>query len=197
MEQKPGHYSDWLLKQESVSWKRLIDVQAPYRWNIRRLNLGFTLDLGCGLGRNLAHLGGKGVGVDTDVQAISVARERGFKAYQPDEFFKSDFSKPASFDSLLASHCLEHMDATGAVKLLQQYLPMLKQGGKLVLITPQEVGYASDVDHKNFLDFSALEKILDLTGRKFKILREYSFPFPRAVGKVFRHNEFVLVAELM
>ena len=29
-----------------AGWKRLLNVQAPYRWNVRRLDLGFTLDVG-------------------------------------------------------------------------------------------------------------------------------------------------------
>ena len=53
-------YADRLQTLEQARWKQLLDVQAPYRWNIRRLGLGRTLDVGCGLGRNLAHLGGAG-----------------------------------------------------------------------------------------------------------------------------------------
>ena len=45
-------------------WKRILDVQAPYRWNLRRL-LGTrrTLDVGCGIGRNLVNLPVGSVGV--------------------------------------------------------------------------------------------------------------------------------------
>src|SRR6185503_19361862 len=58
-------------------WKRALDVQAPYRWNLRRLELGFTLDIGCGLGRNLKHLEGRGVGIDHNQTSIDIARAAG------------------------------------------------------------------------------------------------------------------------
>ena len=54
-------YATRLQTLEQARWKQLLDVQAPYRWNIRRLGLGRTLDVGCRLGRNLAHLDGRGV----------------------------------------------------------------------------------------------------------------------------------------
>lgn len=196
MEPKTGHYSDWLLAQESLTFKRFLDVQAPYRWNMKRLRLGFTLDLGCGLGRNLAHLGGNGVGIDSDSQAISVATQRGFKAFSPADFLKSDYSKPSSYDSILCSHCLEHMTPTDAVHFLKQYVPFLKSQGQIVIITPQEKGFASDKDHKNFLDFSGIQKLLNLLDVGVSVDRAYSFPFPRIVGRVFRHNEFVVVAKI-
>jgi SAM-dependent methyltransferase len=47
-------------------WRKLLNVQAPYRSNLRRLAPGFTLDVGCGVGRNLAHLDGLAVGVDAN-----------------------------------------------------------------------------------------------------------------------------------
>ena len=46
-------YAERLETLETARWKRVLDVQAPYRWNLRRLGLGFTLDIGCGIGRNL------------------------------------------------------------------------------------------------------------------------------------------------
>jgi len=35
-------YTDELLAKQMAWWKRILDVQAPYRWNLRRLNPGFT-----------------------------------------------------------------------------------------------------------------------------------------------------------
>ena len=52
-------YTDRQRSLEGAWWKRLLDVQRPYRWHVRRLRLGFVLDVGCGLGRNLIHLEGK------------------------------------------------------------------------------------------------------------------------------------------
>ena len=49
-------YADRLRRKEDARWKQVLDVQAPYRWNLRRQELGRTLDVGCGIGRNLVSL---------------------------------------------------------------------------------------------------------------------------------------------
>ena len=51
-------YTKRLVDKQFVWWKELLDVQRPYRYNINKLDLGFTLDLGCGIGRNLLHIKG-------------------------------------------------------------------------------------------------------------------------------------------
>src|SRR4051794_23992292 len=82
-------YAERLTRLGGKRWKRLLDVQAPYRWNLRRLDLGFTLDVGCGLGRNLEHLGGNGVGIDHNDACVAACRARGLTAYGPAEFEQS------------------------------------------------------------------------------------------------------------
>jgi len=37
----------------TASWKRWLNVQAIYRWNLRRLDPGVTLDIGCGIAATL------------------------------------------------------------------------------------------------------------------------------------------------
>jgi len=175
-------------------WKRWLGVQAPYRWNLRRLRLGFTLDLGCGTGRNLAHLDGHGVGIDHNPHSVAVARERGLEAYTNDEFLRTPHARPGRFDALLVAHVLEHLDAADAGALLAAHLPWVRAGGTVVLITPQEAGYARDATHVRFTGFAELEALLGANG--LTPLRRYSFPFPRAVGRVFPHNEFVVLARV-
>jgi 2-polyprenyl-3-methyl-5-hydroxy-6-metoxy-1,4-benzoquinol methylase len=189
-----SEYTDRLRRLGGNRWKQVLDVQAPYRWNVRRLGLGRTLDIGCGLGRNLMHLDGHGVGVDHNPDSVAVARAHGLEAYTVDEFLHSDRAVPASFDSLLAAHVVEHMSEQDAVAMLRGYLVYLKPQGKLCLITPQEVGYRSDATHVRFVDFEALTRLsraLDL-----EVVRQFSFPFPRVVGKAFRYNEFVQLSAL-
>lgn len=187
----PG-YAARLQSLEQARWKRVLDVQAPYRWNIRRLGLGRTLDVGCGLGRNLAHLGGSGVGVDHNAASVAVARERGLEAYTVDEFLAGPLARPGTFDSLLAAHVVEHMSEADALGLLRIYLPMVRPGGTVVLITPQERGYATDATHVRFCGFSEVASLCTAVG--LTVARQYSFPFPRLVGRVFPYNEFVSVA---
>jgi 2-polyprenyl-3-methyl-5-hydroxy-6-metoxy-1,4-benzoquinol methylase len=174
-------------------WKRWLDVQAPYRWNLRRLEPGFVLDVGCGLGRNLAHLDGNGVGIDDNPACLDAARARGLTVYSPEEFAASADARLERYDSLLVSHVLEHLPAAGAADLLTTYLPYVKPAGRVIVITPQEAGQRGDSTHVTYFDPALTRSVL--SGLGWRVQRERSFPLPRVAGRVFRHNEFVVVAE--
>ena len=189
-------YAERLQRLETARWKRVLDVQAPYRWNLRRLELGRTLDVGCGIGRNLSHLSdGKNpppVGVDHNPTSIEMARERGFSAYTVDEFHRSEDAHPDAFDAILASHLVEHLLEPDAKAVLDSYLPYLRSGGRVVFITPQEKGFATDETHLRFSGFDEVSALARDSG--LTVVKKYSFPFPRLAGKVFAYNEFVVVA---
>lgn len=185
-------YARRLVKIQNAWWKRAFDVQAPYRWNIRRLRPGYTLDIGCGIGRNLLHLKGNGIGVDHNAEAVEIAKRQGLRAFTPREFWGSGFDTPHGFDSLLLAHVAEHMTKDEVVDLMRQYLPLLKPGGKLIAITPQEAGYRSDPTHVEFMDFRMLRAISAELG--LAVEKEFSFPFPRFMGGVFTYNEFIVVS---
>jgi 2-polyprenyl-3-methyl-5-hydroxy-6-metoxy-1,4-benzoquinol methylase len=187
-------YAARLERLEGIWWKRVLDVQRPYRWNLRRLDPGFTLDVGCGLGRNLTHLDGNGVGIDHNSDSVAVARRRGLKAFTPDEFERSEYAQPGTFDSLLCAHVVEHMPADVAVELLRPFVAYVRPGGKVILITPQERGFRSDPTHVEYFDFAALDRLVGALGLVRQSAR--SFPLPRAAGHVFTHNEFVVVARV-
>ena len=184
-------YAERLLRKQTAWWKRAFGVQAPYRWNLRRLRPGLTLDIGCGIGRNLLHLPGQSVGVDPNAHAVAIARERGLPAMCPAEFWLSPEASPGRFDTLLLAHVCEHLGAAASVELLNEYLPLLRPGGRVILMTPQESGYRSDTTHVEFLDYSALGGLLTAAGLRRD--RAYSFPLPRACGRLFRFNEFVVI----
>ena len=185
-------YADRLRRLSGRRWKRWLNVQAPYRWNLRRLGLGFTLDVGCGIGRNLAGI--DGVGVDHNAEAVRTARERGLIAFEPDEFHDSEYARPGRFDAMLLAHVVEHMTMREAEALIGVYLPFVRPGGTVVLIAPQEAGFRSDDTHVEYADFSTLDQLL--RANDVSPTRAYSFPFPRFAGRVFRHNEFVVVGTL-
>ena len=179
-----AEYAQRLAAIQQPLWKRILDVQRPYRWNLRRLNPGRTLDIGCGIGRNLAHLGKDAVGVDPNETCVAAARAAGFTAFTPAEL------PAATYESLLFSHVLEHVEDPAG--LISAYLPFLLPLGQIILITPQESGYASDPTHVRFLDLAALRAICESLG--LSVSRAFSFPFPRSLGRAFKYNEFVLTA---
>ena len=184
-------YAERLHRLGHRWWKRLLDVQRPYRWYLRRLNLGFVLDVGCGVGRTLINSGGHGVGVDVNARGVELTRQRGFQAFEPAAFVQSQYAKPATFDTLLLAHVVEHMSFAQAEALLKLYLPYLRPHGRVVLITPQQAGFASDPTHVEYFDFAALHALL----HSVQVLpeRQDSFPFPQAIGRWFVHNEFVVI----
>lgn len=188
-----AEYAERLRSLSTARWKRWLDVQAPYRAHLRRLHLGRTLDVGCGTGRNLRALDPGSVGVDHNPFSVALARQAGFTAYTSDEFHAdAELTRPEGFDSMLVAHVVEHLQPADARTVLASYLPCVRRGGRVVLITPQERGYASDATHVAFTDIEALRGLavdLGLTPE-----RTYSFPFPRPAGRVFTYNEFVLLA---
>lgn len=186
-------YAERLAAISGVRWKRLLHVQAPYQAHIRRLHLGRTVDIGCGIGRNLASLGPGSVGIDHNRHSVELARSQGLAAFTLDEFFTDDaLSAPESYDSLLASHLVEHLDPAQARTILARYTGLLRPGGRVAFITPQERGYASDPTHVTLAGYDELRALAHDLG--LAVERTYSFPFPRWAGAVFVYNEFVVLA---
>ena len=187
-------YAERLRSKQTLWWKRMLHVQAPYHWNLRRQHLGRTLDLGCGIGRNLGVLPPGSVGVDHNAEAVALARSSGYDAYTVREFLDGDLAVPAAFDGLLAAHVVEHMDRAEALRLLGDYLRFVRPGGLVFLVCPQERGYASDPTHAWFAQDTDLLELVQTLGLEPQ--RSYSFPFPRWTGKLFIYNEFCLTARI-
>ena len=186
-------YTERLTRLQTARWKQVLDVQAPYRWNLKRL-LGDrrVLDVGCGIGRNLANLPAGSVGVDHNPHSVQECRDQGMTAFTTAEFFAEP--PEGGFTGMLAAHLVEHLPPNGAADVLRPYLPFLAPGARVVLICPQERGYASDATHTVFFDHARLRALSEELG--LTVQRELSFPFPRFAGRVFTYNEFVTVAEV-
>jgi SAM-dependent methyltransferase len=192
-------YAKKLEREPAKWWKLLLDVQRPFRWNLKRLDLGRTLDVGCGVGRHLVNLPANSVGVDSNEYAVARARARGCDALTPEEFISRN---KGEFDSILLSHILEHLTLEESRGVLRMYLPYLRGGGRVVVICPQEKGFgdgqpegkahARGGAHITFLDGESISNLLEAAG--LEVNKAYSFPLPRPAGKVFHHNETVVVA---
>lgn len=187
-------YAERLNELQNKRWKKVLNVQLPWKLHMRRLNLGRVLDVGCGNGRNLQYVDEGSVGVDHNPGLIASARKSGVIAHTVDEFFADpELAKPESFDSILLAHVIEHLQPDEAREVIGSYLPFLRANGRIVWITPQERGYASDYTHVVFADYAVLRELAKDLG--LTVEKTYSFPFPRFLGKLFIYNEFVMISK--
>lgn len=186
-------YARELVAVSGKRWKKLLNVQAPYRWNLRRFARGRVLDVGCGIGRNIAGLQDC-VGVDHNEDSIKVARQAGHVAWTTSEWPASADARLESFDTLLIAHVLEHISLDEGTELIRDYVRYLKPRARLVFICPQEAGFRSDaVTHIRFVTGDDLADHARAVG--FSPTTNISFPLPRLAGRAFRYNEFVMVAD--
>lgn len=187
-------YTKRLQKLQGKKWKEKLDVQRPYRWNIRRLKLGNTLDIGCGIGRNLENLNKNSVGLDHNLHSIKVSKSKGLLAFTPNQFKKSPYNKKGSFDSILLAHVIEHLKPVEAKQIISEYLPYLKKNGRVVIICPQEKGFSSDETHVTFFNAQSIASLLKSLG--LSIEKTYSFPFTASAGKIFTYNETIVIGSI-
>jgi len=192
MSSTDAEYTRRLQRLSAKRWKHWIP--NPYAWNIRHVAKGRVLDVGCGIGRCLDFVRPRGVGVDPNGSAIAVCRENGHEAYTPEEFATAYLPEGSQFETLLCSHVLEHLDEPTGVDLIRAYMPYLRDGATVVIITPQERGQGSDETHVRFMDDAALTALADKCELTIDKIR--SFPLPRVFGRWFVYNETVTVARV-
>ncbi len=93
-----------------------------------------VLDVGCGHGkylRLLQKMQCNPVGVDINPKQIQALTEEGFTVYTND-----NLPKDKSYDIILMAHIIEHLHPHELTEFLNTYLPLLKEHGKLIVITP-------------------------------------------------------------
>jgi hypothetical protein len=152
-----------------------------------------VLDVGCGIGRTLCALPGGSVGVDHNEHSVRICRERGLTAYTTEEFFGGAGAALPPFTGMLAAHVAEHLPPGTAAGVLGGYLRFLAPAARVVLICPQQRGYASDATHTVYFDQPKLAGLCADLG--LTVQEQSSFPLPSSAGRWFTYNEFVTVAE--
>lgn len=91
------------------------------------------LDIGCGQGRNLELLRpycSKISGIDINPEQIQALKNKGFDVFLPNEL------PDEKYDILLMSHVVEHLSTTDLIRFIENYLPLLKEDGHLIILTP-------------------------------------------------------------
>ena len=187
-----AQYADRLYGISNKRYKRALGRVNPYRLHIRHLIKGTCLDLGAGFGRNLGYLNdSRNVGVEPNLALRKIAETLGHNVLAREHLFES-FSHQ-HFENLLISHVLEHLPTQDHHAFLQEYLPFLKVGGKVVILIPQRAGFKQDSDHKYFWTPALMSKYLH--ENKLSVVRIGSFPLPTWFGQIFVYNEWFIIAE--
>ena len=112
----------------------------------------------------MTYLDGNGVGVDHNETSVEFCRSIGLTAYTPEECLEAETDRLGSFDALVILHVLEHLEAGAAYELLDTYLSFVRPEGRVVLVTPQERGFASDKTHTHPVSGSDLVALCERHG---------------------------------
>ena len=119
-------------------------LNAELRW-LQAVPRGCLLDVGCGSGRWLVHmrqLGWQVTGVDFDPGAVAIGRQQGLELACGS--LEQQAFPAAGFDAITMNHVIEHLpDPVGTLRECRR---LLKDGGKLVLVTPN----SSSLGHRCF-----------------------------------------------
>ncbi|MFF2811457.1 class I SAM-dependent methyltransferase [Streptomyces sp. NPDC058000] len=173
---------------------RLLPARPPFARQLRRIGPGRVLEIGCGDGETLAACAPGSVGIDHDPRSVAHCRTRGLTAYTADAFLAGPHARPGAFDALITAHVLEHLDDQQVEDLLHAYVPYVRPGGGVLLITAQEAGHRAGPEPVRFTDFTLLRAFAEAAG--LAVRRTYSHPLPRTAGRVLRANSFVLVGQV-
>lgn len=105
------------------------------------------LDVGCGIGEYAGLFKKHGLqftGVDVSQEMVDNANNAGHNAILLDDFKKQD----KAFDIVFISHVIEHLNSESLVEFLNFYISRLKQGGRLILLSPLGVdNFYYDITH--------------------------------------------------
>jgi len=98
-----------------------------------------VLDIGCGEGVFLSLLkenGVSGIGVDIDQENVDFCISHGLQAIKADVLIFLESDKNDKYDGIFCSHLIEHLEPTQALRLIKASFAKLKDGGQLIIITP-------------------------------------------------------------
>lgn len=153
----------------------------------RRANLDFSvfylpaqqagklLEIGCGSGSMLHLMKQKGWqvrGLDFDPRAVENARSKGLDVAQGE--LSAQRYPGGSFDAVVMSHVIEHVPDPRA--LLKECARVTRQGGMVVVITPNVIGNLSKKFKRNFLHLDPPRHLQLFTPKSLaELVRESGF----------------------
>ena len=160
-----------LAESENVYW----GVKQALEENFKDKNNLKILEIGSGLGYltySLNQSGYSTVGVDLSQEAVSRANNKYGAFYEAGDIFKLAEDRQKKYDCVIMTEMIEHVeDPKSFIKVA---LSLLKDGGKLILTTPNKdaspkgIIWQSDVPpvHLWWLSEESISKIAESFGRK-------------------------------
>ncbi len=121
---------------------------------------GQILEIGCSVGHFMKYGADKKVGIDYDLDALMVARKKGYNVAQCD-IQRGLCFEDNTFSSIDCQHVIEHVE--NPLYVMSECLRVLKPRGKAVIVTPnvQSLGFEFYVDYTHIRPFTktSLERI--------------------------------------
>ena len=186
-----AEYTAELVKLQMTWWKRLLRVQAPYGWYLRRVCRGSVLEVGCGSAAvSRCSRDEPSEPTRTCIRSTCAVAAVSSRSHRTSSL--PGVRSARTVRHAAAGACRRTHDAASRDRLDPQ-LPWLpgSAAGAGHVVAPQERGFAWQSDaHVEFMDFAKLTGILDELG--FRPERQFSFPLPRFAGRWFVYNEFVV-----
>lgn len=175
-------------------WVRLLYIRHAIKHLIEPV-----IDLGCGIGEHLAHLGKDSIGLEVNQRSVDYCLKTGLNVEYmntEEDQYQLSFLESGRYNSMLISHVLEHLDNPDVVfrKLL---FACDRLGVKRIFVcVPGIKGFAHDTTHRTFIDKKYLEDHGLVDVEKFQLVHLGYFPVNLTVfGKYFTHNEMNLTFE--
>jgi predicted SAM-dependent methyltransferase/ADP-heptose:LPS heptosyltransferase len=141
-------------------------------WELVRWTIGRGLDIGAGLYRAFPHF----ITVDNNIDAQIF----GHAMPRPDLYVtdagKLDMLSDGCMDFVFSSHMLEHVEPERLVKVLTEWLRVVRLDGTLVLYLPDEAEYpkvgepGANPDHKWNVSYNEVMRLMDKTGVPFDLM---------------------------
>jgi SAM-dependent methyltransferase len=163
-------------------WVRRFLFIDPIVRNFR----GYVLDIGCGPGVYLERYAGPSLGIDAHPSNVKICKKKGIRAIEADA---NKFLQVNTFDTVLLSHILEHLD--DPAKVIENAYRSTKYGGRIIVIVPCKEGFDSglndEIGHKHFMDENFIDdKMGPLGGKKI-----HSSTFPQVFGGVYKELRMI------